>query len=909
MPPRAPRPRRSSVSPALDAASRELLRLIVDATPECIKVTDANGILLMMNRAGLDMIEAESQEQVLGRSVLELIAPEDRDAFERLTRRAFEGEEGRLQMRICGLRGSSRMVAARALPLRDARGAVVSVLGVTRDLTQERRAQQALKVSEHFFSGVFEQAPVGVVLSRPDGTMLRVNRAFCAMLGYSEQELLGRTAFSLTHPDDVPGSREARAKLIEGGTDRYDLEKRYLAKNGKVVWARLTAVRLQGLDEPRLLGIVEDITERRRTEQALREAEARYRAFVEQVPAITYMVALDGSGRTVYLSPQVENVTGYAAAEFLADPLLWRERLHPDDRDSAFEAWNEAARKFAPFDRQYRVIRRDGAVVWLHDHGIAVAGEDGKPPVYYGVLLDINDRKRSEEALHVREGQLLDAQRLADMGSWEWDVGADTATGSDALLRILGVAPTAHANFGGFLRIVHPDDRARVQATVTRALSDGRPFDLEHRILRPGGEERILRARGEANTDEAGRVVRLFGIHQDVTERTRAEERITRNLARLQALYAISAAVNDGLEPSHLHGPALEALAQGAGADRAAVLLFDAGGVMRFVAWRGLSDGYRAAVEGHSPWTAATLDPAPILVPDVARDTSLAPFATRMLAEGIRALAFIPIYRGRLLGKFMLYYNAPRAIASEEVEFALSVSRHIAIAAERAHAERALRQSHEQLRRLAAGIEQAREEERTRIAREIHDELGQALTALKMDLAWLEGRLKRGRSPLAAKARESAQLAEETIRSVRRISTALRPAVLDDLGIVAAIEWLVRDFGSHAGIRCGLESEFEELALDGEAATQVFRFCQEALTNVARHSGATEAAVVIARDGARLRVEVQDNGSGLSEERALDPHSLGIVGMRERARLLGGEMEILGSPARGTSVTLRFPFA
>jgi len=226
---------------------------------------------------------------------------------------------------------------------------------------------------------------------------------------------------------------------------------------------------------------------------------------------------------------------------------------------------------------------------------------------------------------------------------------------------------------------------------------------------------------------------------------------------------------------------------------------------------------------------------------------------------------------------------------------------------ERKQAEEELKQSHEQLRNLSVHIESARETERTSIAREVHDELGQALTALKMDLSWLNKRLPKEQEALIKKTGEMSRLIGSTIQTVKRISTKLRPGVLDDLGLVAAIEWQVQEFQERTRIKCELTAEGEENNLGRDLATGVFRILQEALTNVARHANATRVEVSLKERAGQLVLEVRDNGKGITEKQITHPKSFGLIGMRERARSWNGSVKIHGISGKGTIITVSIP--
>jgi signal transduction histidine kinase len=227
---------------------------------------------------------------------------------------------------------------------------------------------------------------------------------------------------------------------------------------------------------------------------------------------------------------------------------------------------------------------------------------------------------------------------------------------------------------------------------------------------------------------------------------------------------------------------------------------------------------------------------------------------------------------------------------------------------ERRSAEAALGQSNAKLRSLAVHLLSAREEERKKVAQEIHDELGQVLTALVMDMRWLDKRLAGAARPVRAKLRATVDLADQAIRTVQRISAELRPRMLDDLGLAAALEWLGGDFSRRMGMTCAVEVAVTEGRIGGNAATTVFRIVQEALTNVARHARARSVSVRLREEANRLLIEVSDDGVGITEEQAGGPTSFGLIGLRERVQGLQGELSVLGRQGQGTVVRAVIPY-
>jgi PAS domain S-box-containing protein len=214
--------------------------------------------------------------------------------------------------------------------------------------------------------------------------------------------------------------------------------------------------------------------------------------------------------------------------------------------------------------------------------------------------------------------------------------------------------------------------------------------------------------------------------------------------------------------------------------------------------------------------------------------------------------------------------------------------------------------SREQLRALAAHVESVREQERVRIAREIHDELGQSLTCMGMDLAFLDRQIDPGNKDAAARVAALVELVKDTIRCVRRISSELRPSILDDLGLGAAIEWLAHDFETRTQIPCVVEVP-EDLSLPFELATPLFRVCQEALTNVTRHASATRVSIRLSCSTSHIALTIQDNGRGITEEEIKRYGSLGLLGMKERIGILGGTLDVEGKPGQGTALAIQIP--
>jgi len=292
---------------------------------------------------------------------------------------------------------------------------------------------------------------------------------------------------------------------------------------------------------------------------------------------------------------------------------------------------------------------------------------------------------------------------------------------------------------------------------------------------------------------------------------------------------------------------------------------------------------------------------------------------------GLRSVLAVPLLRmGRCVAAFFVSQSRPHEWTTAEMDLLRTVAERAWLAVESARlqsetqalnatlearvAERteALNHSHEQLRQLSAHVEHTREDERTRIAREVHDELGGALTVLKMSLAQVNKRMEPD-AAIRARLEDMRAQIDALVQTVRRISYDLRPSMLDDFGLLAAMEWQAHEWQRRTGIQCRLAIGPDmQVDLSDRCRTAVFRAFQESLTNVARHSQATEVNVSV-QVSDELILTVQDNGKGINQEKMKGSKSMGLVGMRERMREVGGDVEIASIAGKGVSVTLRVP--
>jgi PAS domain S-box-containing protein len=263
-----------------------------------------------------------------------------------------------------------------------------------------------------------------------------------------------------------------------------------------------------------------------------------YRTLVEHIPGIVYTAKAGEAGQWLYASPQIESILGYTSEDWCSDATLWFRCLHPADRERAISEENRSRDTGARLDSEYRMIARDGSVIWFHDQAtIVVPEEEGAEPYLHGVMLDITDRKLAEAKVRESQTRLADAQQLAKMGSWELEIATGRISMSDELYRICGLRhEDFDSSFEGAMQLVHPDDRPMVERIYDEVTHDPKPFDYQLRIVRPNGEVRTIDNHGDVLFDDYGRPVRMVGIVQDVTDRKRAEGALRQTHEQFQSI-------------------------------------------------------------------------------------------------------------------------------------------------------------------------------------------------------------------------------------------------------------------------------------------------------------------------------------------------------------------------------------
>lgn len=398
-------------------------------------------------------------------------------------------------------------------------------------LEEKKRAGEALREAEQRYRTLFEQAPDSVVLIDPETTaVVEFNELACRQLGYTREEFA-----RLRVPDfeaiETPAETTQRVEqLIAAG--RLEFETQHRAKDGSLRSAVVCACIVELAGKRYIQSIFRDITDRKRADELLRASEERFRTLYDDNPVMYFTLAEDGTVLSVnrFGARQL----GYAPEELTGRSVL--EVFHEDDKTAVSQALASYLESPMQVDSwEFRKVRKDGGVLWVQEHVRTVQTADGNRMVLV-VCEDITERKRAEEVLRHSQASLANAQRIARLGNWDWDIATNELRWSDEIYLIFGLAPQEFgATYEAFLHSVHPDDRASVRRSVDDALFRKLPYSIDHRILLPDGTERIVHEQAEVTCDSGGTPLWMAGTVQDITERKKAEDQLRRLHAELAA--------------------------------------------------------------------------------------------------------------------------------------------------------------------------------------------------------------------------------------------------------------------------------------------------------------------------------------------------------------------------------------
>ncbi len=755
-----------------------------------------------------------------------------------------------------------------------------------------------LAESELKYHSVFNHSFDGILLTTPDGKILAANPAACRMFGRSEEEMcrLGRTGVMNINDPRLEPALEQREL-----TGEFAGELTGVRSDGTLFPVELTtSVFTDSSGEQRTSMIIRDISFRKRFRDELEVREAHVRSVIENTDNCIWSVDsnfrfLDGNSafqerfqtRTGRRIRQGDDVIEWLPEE---SREKWKRYLTRGLSGISFTTMSSTGsgirKKYVRYS--FNPVRNISGEVT----GLAIMGTD------------VTDLMKMQKGI-LRSGQMLkEAQSVSKLGNWEYDARLNKAGWSEELLRIFGLpATTGETSWDVHLGRIHPDDLLPFEAAVMKAYSEGIPFAIVFRIRVPGEELKWIRAICKTEKDNQGNVIRLYGTVQDVSEQEKVERELARSEERYRNLFEKSVVPiieEDFSEVRHY----FDKLRRRGVKDFRKYFTRYPERAAQCVSMVKIRDVNSTSIRFFG------VNQKSDLITKL--DIFFAQDAYRIFVEEIIALAEgrsefesdIPV---KMPGGEERFIHLRLHVLPDEGDSLSQVLVSWIDITDRVNYEAGLKKSGETLRRLNMHIEEAREKERTEIAMNLHDDLGQKLTALKMNLSWLRKRIGVQSALVTDKLDEVEQIIKSSIGTVQKISSDLRPAILYELGLKDAVEWHIKQNLEPAGIKGSFRLEPEDLQLDKSSSIVLFRIIQEALTNIIRHSGARRADIRISRFLSYAELIIKDNGKGIESEAANDPKSFGLTGIKERVRNSSGQFRITGEKGKGTILIVRIP--
>lgn len=578
--------------------------------------------------------------------------------------------------------------------------------------------------------------------------------------------------------------------------------------------------------------------------------------------------------------------------------------------------------KAAVFAAQQTVVRqelqlRKGSTefIWVDLFIRPVFKEDNQLHFLIAEARDITLRKEAIEQITEREILLAESQSLAQLGSWTWDAATKEITWTEGLYRVFGFEDDSQPRTAeDYSPRIHPDDREAMGKSLQSVVDTDDPIHYSHRVVRPDGEIRYVHGVSRRTTNEQGEMVRVFGMIQDITDDYMTRARLSRTVEQLAMVSSLAQTVIATLDKRKIYAQVVTALRPLIGAD--AVVIFEREGDDLVVQ---LADADKEDAEALIGVRIAIAETVAGRVWESGEphlwqgDTShhlVHPNMRQALGYSPPSVISVPMrWQGERVGVLQAYHPEEKAFDNDDRNLLEIVADWLAIALINARllesqqrARRIAELQSERLHQLTRRILSAQEDERRRVARELHDEAGQALAVLKMNLSLLRNGIQD--TDLRNQLQEVLDLTSQTAKNIRHLAHNLRPPTLDAFGLTHTLEDLCRKFADHTKIELDFHADTLP-PLSNDFSIVCYRFVQEALTNIAKHANATRVNVTIRNAENTLTIEVQDNGQGFDTEKASS--GIGFLGMTERLELLDGTLEVESKIGDGTRLVARIP--
>lgn len=809
--------------------------------------------------------------------------PDDRDRAFGLVEQFLSGRipTYRLEHRLRHKDGRYLWILTDATLLRDEHGIPFRMTGSHQDITDQKQAEQALRESEDRYRGVITALAEGIVVLDELGTIVSCNPSACLILGNSAEKLVGRNAsdpsWHTVHEDGSPFPTEIHPVMVtlRTGKPQANVVMGVHREDGRLVWISINTEALVRSDATNPYGIVasfRDITASKETEHRLRRQEHEFRVLADNVPG--FFSYVDRQYRYQFVNKAHEMFFGLPSDRILGRSMM--QLLGKGNFEHA-KPYLDAALAGRAISFEYCMSREGKPTRWMKVTYVPDTNAQDQTQGVYALVTDVTESKQAEAALRQSESILRSffESGILMMGVVELCHDeivhiSDNATAA----AFFGTTPEEMRNRTATALGLPRDTVNKWIRHYQEAARTGSPVKFEYAHVHRGKTQHLNATVCSIGQGPGGNP-RFSYVAADVTEQRLAAERLHRNLTLLSA---IMNGTTDAIYLKDMEGRYLLANPAAAAAAGRTV------------------DG----IVGLTDWDLFSAETAGLLTENDHLVIVLE--STQTLEEEVTT------------GDVIRTYLSTKDVYRDEsgtVIGVIGVSRDIT---ERKRVERELQAANERYRDLSRRLIEIQEEERRAIAHDLHDQLGQLLTAIKLELSSLKKRLRAqpatpNLDALLTRVGSSLHLVDQAIDASRHAAMGLRPTHLDDLGLVEAIQWLAEDLESRAGIVCELtpSPDHSSLQLGEPVSTGLFRITQELLTNVARHAEASEVYISLTQTANLFVLQIADNGVGIATETAAKPTGFGLRGVRERCSLLNGEFSLDSTPGKGTIATVRIP--
>ena len=825
---------------------------LLEAAPDAVVVVDQTGTIVFVNSQTERLFRCQ-REEMLGRDVEVIVPVRLREQHRHHRMDFFSNPHIRpspLKMQLFALRkdGTEFPVEISLSPVETAEGFLVT--SSIRDVSERKAADE----SRFRLAAIVESSEDAIASVTPDGVIVSWNAGAQRIFGYTEAEALGKSVTMLV-PPELPNEESRILERLRTGSSIEHFETARITKTGERINVSLSISPIKDSTGQTVAfsGITRDITERKLAEQALRASEERLRLAQQAASIGTFEWNIQTGVNT--WTPELEELYGLPPGGFGGTQTAFENLVHPDDRAGVIQLNLWALRTGQPTQGEWRVVWPNGSIHWIAGRWQVFMNESGEPSRMLGVNLDVTERKLGEEALRESELRFRLATQAGRMYAYDWNVTTDVVVRSPEHVKILGLPEPLRFPQNQFVDKIHSDDRPKFLAAIDGLTPENPTGEVTYRALASDGSLVWLKSNGRGFFDSEGKLLRVVGMVANVTDHKLAEQRLREYEKTVEGLEEMIAVVDR--EYRYLI------------ANR------------KFLDMRNMS---KEQVEGHFAYEVLN----------------------KGVFEGVVKEKLDECFQGKVV-RFEMKYTYPGLgerdvlISYFPIESVTGIDRVACIVqdiTERKLAEEALSSTTRKL------IE-AQEKERARIARDLHDDIAQRIALLCIGLDRLQ------HTPLdsvgCTSIGELRAQTEEILADVQSLSHELHSSKLEHLGMAAAMRNLCKEFGEQQKMEIHFQSDDLPCTPPLQVSVTLFRVLQEALRNVAKHSGVNSVEVRLRGTTNEILLTIGDLGKGFDVATAMQGKGLGLTSMQERVRLINGTIAIESKPLRGTTIHACIP--